>query len=101
MVEHVLRLDPDLSPVSTHWNRAEERGVQVPVAGPAELVAAAVTPRRPDRLRECGRVVPLLVRSSFTETRLGIPDYVDGLKTPGLLKAAVGSADREDRKSGV
>src|SRR5437762_10334109 len=96
MVQHVLRFDAELEvPVAAEWNRAEERCVQVPVAGPAELVAAAVAPGRPHRLRECGRVIPLLVRSGPAEARLGIPDHVDRLKTTGLLQASVGSADRE------
>src|SRR5256885_7676517 len=95
MVRDVGRLDPDLSPVSAHWNGAEQRRVEVPVAGPAELVAAAVTPSRPHRLRECGLIVPLLVRSGLAEAGRGVPHHVDGLKTTGLLQASVGSADRE------
>src|SRR5688500_11972016 len=98
MIEHVLRLRPDLDSVMTERNRPEQRRVHIPVAGGTELVATGVAPRVAG-LRKHRRIVPPLIRPWFAEPGLRITNQVDRLLSGLLLQQPV-IAGNQKRPSG-
>ena len=84
VIEHVLRLDADFRVRAPERNRAEERGIKVPVRWTAELVPSAVPPLVA-RLREHRRIVPRLVGAGGSEAGLGIADRAGVVCEPGPL----------------
>src|SRR5215210_593405 len=67
VVQHVLRLGAELHAVVTDRESAEQAEIEVPLAGPTELVASRITPLGAG-LSKRGGIVVNLVRSGIPDT---------------------------------